>query len=366
RFGSIHRNAYVNSPRALTAHLSTKDDPLLLFAGQLTGVEGYTESAATGILAGINLARLLAGEELLLPPPTTMLGALYHYVHSADPEHFQPMNANFGLLEPLDRPVKAKQKKKELLAARTPKLGRKLPVYLDRVEIDLLFHEAERRAAAGGFREARDLAMLELFYSTGIRLSELAGLNEQDIDLVSDQLKVRGKGKKERIVPVGKHAGRALRRYYRLRDVVLAATGQERRATILSVRCDGQVALGGDGQVRLGNTVMEANANKVRALKGGKVLAGFAGASADAFTLFEKFEEKLERYPGNLPRAAVELAKDWRSDRVLRRLEALLVVADKEHGYVISGSGELIEPDDGILAIGSGGNYALAAGPGPR
>ena len=106
---------------------------------------------------------------------------------------------------------------------------------------------------------------------------------------------------------------------------------------------------------------MKANANKVRALKGGKILAGFAGAAADAFTLFEKFEEKLERYPGNLPRAAVELAKDWRSDRVLRRLEALLVVADKEHGFVISGSGELIEPDDGVLAIGSGGSYALAA-----
>ena len=131
--------------------------------------------------------------------------------------------------------------------------------------------------------------------------------------------------------------------------------------TILCVRRDGHVALGGDGQVTLGDTVMKANANKVRALKGGKILAGFAGASADAFTLFEKFEEKLERYPGNLPRAAVELAKDWRSDRVLRRLEALLVVADKEHGYVISGSGELIEPDDGVLAIGSGGNYALAA-----
>jgi ATP-dependent HslUV protease subunit HslV len=106
---------------------------------------------------------------------------------------------------------------------------------------------------------------------------------------------------------------------------------------------------------------MKANANKVRTLKGGKILAGFAGAAADAFTLFDKFEEKLERYPTNLPRAAVELAKDWRSDRVLRRLEALLVVADKEHGYVISGSGELIEPDDGILAIGSGGTYALAA-----
>ncbi len=118
RFGSIHRNAYVNSPRALTPHLSAKDDPLLLFAGQLTGVEGYTESAATGILAGINLARLLAGEEPLVPPPTTMLGALYRYVHSADPEHFQPMNANFGLLEPLERPVKEKQKRNELLAQR--------------------------------------------------------------------------------------------------------------------------------------------------------------------------------------------------------------------------------------------------------
>jgi ATP-dependent HslUV protease subunit HslV len=131
--------------------------------------------------------------------------------------------------------------------------------------------------------------------------------------------------------------------------------------TILCVRRNGHVALGGDGQVTIGDTVMKANANKVRALKGGKILAGFAGAAADAFTLFEKFEEKLERYPGNLPRAAVELAKDWRSDRVLRRLEALLVVADREHGYVISGSGELIEPDDGVLAIGSGGTYALAA-----
>src|SRR5947209_19890225 len=106
---------------------------------------------------------------------------------------------------------------------------------------------------------------------------------------------------------------------------------------------------------------MEANANKVRTLKGGKILAGFAGAAADAFTLFDKFEEKLERFPANLPRAAVELAKDWRSDRVLRRLEALLVVADLEHAYLLSGSGELIEPDDGIVAVGSGGNYALAA-----
>jgi len=131
--------------------------------------------------------------------------------------------------------------------------------------------------------------------------------------------------------------------------------------TILCVRRDGKVAMGGDGQVSVGDTVMKARAVKVRTLRGGKILAGFAGAAADAFTLFEKFEEKLERYPGNLPRAAVELAKDWRSDRVLRRLEALLAVADREHGYVISGSGELIEPDDAVLAIGSGGSYALAA-----
>ena len=118
RFGSIHRNAYINSPRALTAHLSAKDDPMLLFAGQLTGVEGYTESAATGILAGVNLARLLAGAEPAVPPPTTMLGALYRYVHTADPDQFQPMNANFGLLEPLERPERDKQRKKELLVER--------------------------------------------------------------------------------------------------------------------------------------------------------------------------------------------------------------------------------------------------------
>jgi ATP-dependent HslUV protease subunit HslV len=134
-----------------------------------------------------------------------------------------------------------------------------------------------------------------------------------------------------------------------------------RATTILAVRKDGKLALGGDGQVSVGDTVMKAQAVKVRALKGGRVLAGFAGSAADALTLFEKFEEKLERFPGNLPRAAVELAKDWRSDRVLRRLEALLVVADTDHGFMVSGTGEIIEPDDGILAIGSGGSYALAA-----
>jgi ATP-dependent HslUV protease subunit HslV len=131
--------------------------------------------------------------------------------------------------------------------------------------------------------------------------------------------------------------------------------------TIIAVRRDGHVAIGGDGQVTIGDTVMKGQSVKVRALKGGKVLAGFAGSVADALTLYEKFEEKLERYPGNLPRAAVELAKDWRSDRMLRRLDALLVVADREHSFLLSGSGELIEPDDGIVAVGSGGNYALAA-----
>jgi len=134
-----------------------------------------------------------------------------------------------------------------------------------------------------------------------------------------------------------------------------------RATTILAVRRDGAVALGGDGQVTVGDTVMKANAQKVRMLRGGKVLGGFAGAAADALTLFDKFEEKLERFPTNLPRAAVELAKEWRSDRVLRRLDALLAVADKEHGFILSGTGEVIEPDDGILAIGSGGPYALAA-----
>jgi ATP-dependent HslUV protease subunit HslV len=134
-----------------------------------------------------------------------------------------------------------------------------------------------------------------------------------------------------------------------------------RATTILAVRRNGKVAIGGDGQVTVGETVMKSHAQKVRLIRGGKIVAGFAGAAADAMTLFEKFEEKLERYPNNLPRAAVELAKDWRSDRVLRRLEALLIVADKDHGFIISGTGELIEPDDGILAIGSGGSYALAA-----
>jgi ATP-dependent HslUV protease subunit HslV len=131
--------------------------------------------------------------------------------------------------------------------------------------------------------------------------------------------------------------------------------------TVLGVRRNGKVALGGDGQVTLGNTVMKHSALKIRRLYNQNILAGFAGAAADAFTLFERFEEKLERYSGNLPKASVELAKEWRSDRYLRRLEALLAVLDLDNTFIISGTGDIIEPDDGIAAIGSGGPYALAS-----
>lgn len=131
--------------------------------------------------------------------------------------------------------------------------------------------------------------------------------------------------------------------------------------TVLSVRHKGKVAMGGDGQVTIGSTVMKKKARKVRRLFNNRVLAGFAGATADAFTLFEKFETKLEQFQGNLTRASVELAKDWRTDRILRRLEAFLIVSDQEHSLLITGTGDVVEPDDGILAIGSGGPYAVAA-----
>jgi len=131
--------------------------------------------------------------------------------------------------------------------------------------------------------------------------------------------------------------------------------------TILSVRRDNKVVIGGDGQVSFGDTVMKGNARKVRRLYQDRVIAGFAGGTADAFTLFEYFEGKLEKHSGNLLRAAVELAKDWRTDRTLRRLEALLAVADAESSLIISGNGDVIEPEQGIIAIGSGGNYALSA-----
>jgi len=131
--------------------------------------------------------------------------------------------------------------------------------------------------------------------------------------------------------------------------------------TILTVRHRGNVAMAGDGQVTLGNTVMKHGAKKVRRLYKDQVIAGFAGATADAFTLFERFETKLEQYRGNLSRAAVELAKDWRTDRSLRRLDALLIIADRENTLVLSGTGDVIEPDDGVAAVGSGGPFALAA-----
>ena len=136
---------------------------------------------------------------------------------------------------------------------------------------------------------------------------------------------------------------------------------QFRGTTIMSARRDGKVALGGDGQITLGNVVVKASARKVRRLYHDRILAGFAGGTADAFTLFERFEAKLDKHQGNLLRSAVELAKDWRTDRVLRRLEAMLVVLDKSSTFLLSGNGDLIEPDDGIVAIGSGGPFALAA-----
>src|SRR5215470_5477926 len=131
--------------------------------------------------------------------------------------------------------------------------------------------------------------------------------------------------------------------------------------TIVAVRRNGAVAMGGDGQVTMGNTVMKGNARKVRRLYNNKILAGFAGGTADAFTLFERFESKLETHQGNLTRSAVELAKDWRTDRMLRRLEAMLVVADINSSFIISGNGDVIEPEQGLIAIGSGGPYAKSA-----
>lgn len=136
---------------------------------------------------------------------------------------------------------------------------------------------------------------------------------------------------------------------------------QVRSTTVLLVRRDGRVALAGDGQVTLGETVMKASAKKVRRLYNDKILAGFAGATGDAFSLLTRFEGKIEQYHGNLERAAIELSKEWRTDKILRHLEALLVVADEKSSFLLSGNGDVISPDDGVLAIGSGGSYALAA-----
>ncbi len=154
-------------------------------------------------------------------------------------------------------------------------------------------------------------------------------------------------------------------RTYKIRNNGQRTTdnGQEmfHSTTILSVRHKGRVAMAGDGQVTFGDTIMKHNARKVRRMYHDKIIAGFAGAAADAFALFSRFENKVEEYRGNLYRASVELAKDWRTDRILRRLEALLAVADRDYSLIISGTGDIIEPDDGIIGIGSGGSYALAA-----
>ncbi|NIO48908.1 MAG: ATP-dependent protease subunit HslV [Candidatus Aminicenantes bacterium] len=131
--------------------------------------------------------------------------------------------------------------------------------------------------------------------------------------------------------------------------------------TIICIRHKGKIAMAGDGQVSMGQTILKKKANKIRTLFKGKVIAGFAGATSDAFALFSRFEAKLEEFRGNLSRAAIELAKDWRMDKALRRLEALLIVADKDNSFLISGTGDVVEPDDGIIAIGSGGSFALAA-----
>ena len=146
------------------------------------------------------------------------------------------------------------------------------------------------------------------------------------------------------------------------RPMSLTSEAPVRATTVVAVRKDGRVAIGGDGQVTMGDIVVKGAAQKVRRIKDGNVLTGFAGAVADAFALFEKLESKLERWPSNLPKACVELAKEWRTDRYLRRLEALLLVADLNHLFLVSGDGNVIEPDDPVLGIGSGGGYALAAG----
>src|SRR6202795_656268 len=153
--------------------------------------------------------------------------------------------------------------------------------------------------------------------------------------------------------------------YQRMQSFEPGQSGLWHGTTILTVRKGGVVAVGGDGQVTIGQTIIKSNAKKVRKLGKGDVIGGFAGATADAFTLFERLESKLEQYPGQLTRAAVELAKDWRTDRYLRRLEAMMIVADKDVSLVLTGTGDVLEPEAGIVGIGSGGNYALAAAPAP-
>ena len=347
-------------------------------------------------------------------------------------------------------------------AVRTPKAQRPLP---NTLPIDHVFalldtpQEPDPEKTVPWMRQ-RDQAILELFYASGVRVSELAALDVQSLDLVAGAMRVLGKGNRERQVFFGKTAAQALRDYLEAREISglgqsepalflnrhghrpqharravahqkalpphrrlhahqpahfaarlrHASAGQRRRpaqhpgtagapaafhhpeihpcqrrpyarrvrpgasarsavtgehmirsTTILCVRHNSQVAMAGDGQVSFNTTVMKHHARKIRKVHRDQVLTGFAGAAADAFTLVDRFETKLEEYQGSLIRAAVELAKDWRADRVLRRLEALLAVADRQTSLILSGTGDIIEPDDGIVGIGSGGSYALAA-----
>ena len=164
------------------------------------------------------------------------------------------------------------------------------------------------------------------------------------------------------ILAGGLHSGRVLLIVEELEVNVMSGENTKWRATtIICIRHKGKVAIAGDGQVTLGQTVLKQKANKIRTLYKGRIIAGFSGATSDAFALFSRFEAKLEEFRGNLPRAAIELAKDWRMDRSLRRLEALLIVADMEQSFIISGTGDVVEPDDGVIAIGSGGAFAMAA-----
>src|SRR5207249_3824425 len=243
---------------------------------------------------------------------------------------------------------------------RGPRLGRKLVSFLPIDEAQVL---VDGKAVGGAARE-RDVAILELLYATGLRVSELTGLDMDDVDRAGQTVRVLGKGRKERIVPFGDRAARALDAYLGRRAErrgTLFANQRGGRLSARAVRHRGEVAVAGDGQVSIGNTIVKAGAKKVRKLYHDRILAGFAGTAADAFTLFSRFESRLDEHRGNLARAAVEVAKDWRTDRVLRRLEALLAVADREHSFIISGNGDVIEPDDGLIGIGSGGAYALAA-----
>src|SRR3989442_949 len=233
------------------------------------------------------------------------------------------------------------------LGIATPRTRRRLPAHLTLDDVDRLLATPRGDTLLG----LRDRAFLEVLYSSGLRVSELVGLDWEHVDEDTGLLRVLGKGRKERVVPVGRPALRALAAYRaRCAPAGLAAAHQ------------GRVVMAGEGQVTVGQAIMKSNARKVRRLYQDRVLAGFAGAGADALTLFERFETKLGQVNGNLRRAAVDLAKDWRTDRLLRRLEALLAVADRESSLVVSGTGDVIEPEDGICAIGSGGDFSLPPG----